>query len=1194
MSGLEGIAGLSLACNVMQLISFGHEAISICRRIHESGSPEPGLSEHAENLKAICDGLEKSLGKRSASVTAVTPAAAAAAATKAPTMDERLLSLAAKCIKDARDLEAVIGSLSPSQPGKLRALGAVLKILWQKGKLERLKGSLDDAQRRMNTSILERLFAKAEALYDINDKGFSNLSQELQQFITDHAASNSILRNAIETQTKGIRDQVTMESSKTQNEIKSHVSLRLSSHEISIKNHVLSTAQDVQDTFSQRMTSREDSKAKEQAYQQLLRSLKYPGMNERRNQISQTHPKTFRWIFSDTFRFSDSDSNSDRESKWLTEDDSSTHSDEPADVDTMSIRSEDSVEALAGSRCSTRSLRPTEHPPWDSFIDWLKDDTRKIYWISGKPGSGKSTLMKYIETNDSKINNREPAIRFLSHYLWRPGTFMQQNIKGLLCSLLHQVLSDHERIAMEVLKRQPYISTKDADTDWTAQELETTLFYVLQNSACLHLVLLDGLDEVADTPDEGVGRLLGLINDLVTSNRVKVCVSSRPEPALKRELEKHPMLKMQDLNNRDIRLLTRERIEAMRVDANNYTINHLSNLICGKAEGVFIWVILVLNSLKRGLDNCDDVDTLYSRVESLPKDLTKLYKEMWSRMKEDSDLYRRKTFKTQRNRVRFWEPNANLLGLAISTDDEMLKSFVAGQELPDMELLWQKWHCLGRKLPAMCAGLLDITEPEEAFSSPNDYESKSKPWGKTGIDFTHRTAIDFICNSEEGKELFGPYVPKQDDLLSRAIKTDLMLRRITNRTYITTTATPNKTHLSLKYDISRDFLLSFKPYQHLAKISPHRYTHNLLSFTYQCLEIIGLNSENRVSIPDLSKEHHHFLAKAFLYTAAVDWAEETLQAATAGIEEVTSVESLALRAGCEGTLAPGWIENDEAVGLKVILVGNSSRLSMIQRVLRKYSITRRGLNDRIIRPLQLACCWDVLKAWRCVLSHTLAVVWKWNSFSRLADDAGWSQWWTDIVEVIHSFLSANVLEDFNDKKYIISIGPSNHLVSVISEYATLRSGEEQVIFEVNDAAMLAVITEAAQSVLGSISLTKLLLTPGYIPQRFEPSVMSSAPLSTHVTHFVTLDPSELTCICSSGTLGCSWSDQRCPLTTYLEAAQRESLQRNLISYGKSACSQVSEVNGDGCGLREQELSSKAPEALSMTESQLAAVEVNTL
>ncbi|KAK1507571.1 hypothetical protein CTAM01_02683 [Colletotrichum tamarilloi] len=778
MSGLEGIAGLSLACNVMQLISFGHEAISMCRRVYESGSPEPGLSEHAESLKAVCDGLEKSLGKRP---TPVATAAPTAAATRAPTMEKRLLDLAAKCVKNARDLEEEMKFLSPSQPGKLRALVAAPKILWRKRRLERLKGNLDDAQKVMDTSILERLFARVEALYQANNKGFSDLSQELQQFITDHAASNSILRNAIETQTKGIQDHVTMESSKTQNEIKSHVSLKLSKYEISIKNHVLSSAQDVQDTFSQRMTSREDSKAKEQAYQQLLKSLKYPGMNERRNQVSESHPRTFRWIFSDSMYLSDS------ESEYSTEGNSSAYSDEPVNVETSSIMSDEPSELSEGSDGVSYSVPR----PWDSFVDWLKDDTQKTYWISGKPGSGKSTLMKYIEKNSKTMECCNSASHCISHYLWRPGTLMQQSIKGVLCSLLHQILDLRKSHAMQILGRQPNLSTKDADTDWTAKELEKTLLDSIRESTCKYVVLLDGLDEVADTPDDGVDRLLDLIDQLVSTNQIKICVSSRPEPTLKRFLEKYPMLKIQDLTSRDIHLLTRERLEAMEIDLEYGGTDDLSELICKKAEGVFVWVVLVLNSLKRGLDNYDDVDTLYSRVESLPKDLTKLYKEMWSRMKEDSDLYRRKTvllfymameFKSQRIRVHIWEPNANLLELAISTDDEMLKAFMAGQELPDMELLWRKWHRLGRKLPAMCAGLLDITEPEEAFSSPNDYENKSKPWGKTGIDFTHRTAIDFICNSEEGKELFGPYVPKQDDLLSRAIKTDLMLRRISNRT----------------------------------------------------------------------------------------------------------------------------------------------------------------------------------------------------------------------------------------------------------------------------------------------------------------------------------------------------------------------------------------------------------------------------
>ena len=36
---------------------------------------------------------------------------------------------------------------------------------------------------------------------------------------------------------------------------------------------------------------------------------------------------------------------------------------------------------------------------WSSFIDW-RESGSSFYWISGKAGSGKSTMMKYLNTHD--------------------------------------------------------------------------------------------------------------------------------------------------------------------------------------------------------------------------------------------------------------------------------------------------------------------------------------------------------------------------------------------------------------------------------------------------------------------------------------------------------------------------------------------------------------------------------------------------------------------------------------------------------------------------------------------------------------------------------------------------------------------------------------------------------------------------
>lgn len=73
---------------------------------------------------------------------------------------------------------------------------------------------------------------------------------------------------------------------------------------------------------------------------QILESLCYSMMSNRYERVVEAYPNTFEWIF----------------------------------------------------RSSTN-----DQLQWSNFSDWLKTDTnQRVYWISGKAGSGKSTLMKHI------------------------------------------------------------------------------------------------------------------------------------------------------------------------------------------------------------------------------------------------------------------------------------------------------------------------------------------------------------------------------------------------------------------------------------------------------------------------------------------------------------------------------------------------------------------------------------------------------------------------------------------------------------------------------------------------------------------------------------------------------------------------------------------------------------------------------
>lgn len=98
MSGLEG---LSLACNVMQLIDFGQQTVSMCRSIYDSGKFEPELETQASSLQDASSGVVTLLRSKKVA-TAKTIGA-----------ERRLLDLAPKCIQHEKDLQEEIAYLTP-------------------------------------------------------------------------------------------------------------------------------------------------------------------------------------------------------------------------------------------------------------------------------------------------------------------------------------------------------------------------------------------------------------------------------------------------------------------------------------------------------------------------------------------------------------------------------------------------------------------------------------------------------------------------------------------------------------------------------------------------------------------------------------------------------------------------------------------------------------------------------------------------------------------------------------------------------------------------------------------------------------------------------------------------------------------------------------------------------------------------
>ncbi|KAI1656230.1 hypothetical protein F4813DRAFT_390912 [Daldinia decipiens] len=302
------------------------------------------------------------------------------------------------------------------------------------------------------------------------------------------------------------------------------------------------------------------SSTKEQQ-DRFLNSLRYEGMNQRKNDINSSFEDTFQWIF-----------------------------DYDEDHDKTPIQS------------------------WDDFEDWLKSDSN-IYWVSGKPGSGKSTLMKYL----LKSPFTEAALK-----IWNTDPII------LISITLGSIINTPKTLPL-----------KQEAADWDVEELKDLYFKVLGNDMFPVCIFLDGLDEICE--EDGPFSLLKLIDDLRIHPKIKICVSSRPEPVLQSNLCGHQQLRLHDLAYDDMKRFAVAQIQPY-VDRGMIARSLGSDIIKSlmeKAEGAFLWLHLASRSLIGGIEKGDTGAILRQRLEEMPNELKKLYSDMWERMNGNSKLYRK-------------------------------------------------------------------------------------------------------------------------------------------------------------------------------------------------------------------------------------------------------------------------------------------------------------------------------------------------------------------------------------------------------------------------------------------------------------------------------------------------------------------------------------------------------------------------
>ncbi|KAI0544422.1 hypothetical protein F4679DRAFT_564968 [Xylaria curta] len=401
-----------------------------------------------------------------------------------------------------------------------------------------------------------------------------------------------------------------------------------------------------------------------------------------------------------------------------------------------------------------------------AMCKWLKSGSG-IFYISGKAGSGKSTLMKHLagapQTREHLADwahKDGKDLIFAEFFFWRSGTPLQRDIEGLYLGILWKILSAHPDFTKDI--SSALLGDKDGAFDGrirppkpTLLELEAAFDILIKSPKALskHRVCLfiDGLDEF----EGDYWKLSQRLVNWCASDDVKICVSSRPRNEFSKAFNAVPgatWFSLHDLTEPDMFYFVRDTFKKdlryTEACAEDPDCSSLLYSIVNRADGVFLWVRLVVSELLIDMGNCWSLVQLRQKLNQIPGDLRSLFSQMLRRVNRLERVKLARTFVLMMNselktesqgfRSRLGDIRVSVYAQAVLDDiadnpdlEAQLLDGSLGPCLSEFDCI-SKCDQMCRRLVGRCQGLLDIVETNLPF--PNCHT----------VSFFHRSVVDFL------------------------------------------------------------------------------------------------------------------------------------------------------------------------------------------------------------------------------------------------------------------------------------------------------------------------------------------------------------------------------------------------------------------------------------------------------------------
>ena len=256
--------------------------------------------------------------------------------------------------------------------------------------------------------------------------------------------------------------------------------------------------------------------------------------------------------------------------------------------------------------------------------------------LEGRPGSGKSTLMKHAVLAEADTDTE----RTLSFCFNRFGNEKQRNLSGFLRSMLYQILGRDPECLASFLRQTDFEQRCRREGDpgkgwsWSREQLQTQ--FEAQSAARSPVIgtriFVDAFDECdsADRP-----WITGLLQSLCrpVSKNISVCISSRSIPKV--NWPGSLRISTHGQNDADIERYTAQTLRQRVQDFGLENEESIQRAIVSRAQGVFKWVVLVLDRVVEEVTNMGSLiktKDIIRHVNELPKELEEIYQSILSRL----------------------------------------------------------------------------------------------------------------------------------------------------------------------------------------------------------------------------------------------------------------------------------------------------------------------------------------------------------------------------------------------------------------------------------------------------------------------------------------------------------------------------------------------------------------------------------